>query len=281
MTRRSEFRSRLFASFTVILAAGSLVAFGSAEPEEKEKKKAEQTPPEKVAIPATVPKRPKPQRTAEAPKAESPTAKARPRAEASAKAAGNPRLPKLLAEVEKKYADAATVLAEFEQVNKVAALNRTEKTSGNIAVKRPGKVRWQTLLPEPNLFVSDGRTYWFYTPPFDEEEPGQVIIRQSNEVQSELANALLSGSFSKTEGMKIEEKSPSHFVLHPKKGSAGTVREAEVHVDPEKKLIERVVLEHEGGNRSDIRLSEIQLGKPLEDRMFHFTPPPNTERIDP
>jgi outer membrane lipoprotein-sorting protein len=42
-----------------------------------------------------------------------------------------------------------------------------------------------------------------------------------------------------------------------------------------------VKLEHRGGNRSEIKLSNIELGSALPDELFRFVAPPNTDRINP
>lgn len=188
-------------------------------------------------------------------------------------------LPALLQEVEAKYAKAATLQAEFSQVNEVAAMGTKKTSSGVILVKRPDKLRWETLKPDMNLLVSDGRKFWFYTPPFEPGERGQVIVRRSNQTNSKLANALLSGHFSVAREMRIEQQGTSRFVLTPKPRSAGTVIKAEIEIDPGLKLIQKVVLDHQGGNRSEITLSKIELGKALGDEAFAFTPPPNTDEV--
>src|SRR5206468_1371 len=95
-----------------------------------------------------------------------------------------------------------------------------------------------------------------------------------------LANALLAGSLSVARQMKVQQKDASHFILTPKPGTAGTVAQAEIEVDPEKKLIDKVILNHKGGNRSEISLSDIKLGEDLKEDSFNFTPPPNTDKVD-
>jgi outer membrane lipoprotein-sorting protein len=66
----------------------------------------------------------------------------------------------------------------------------------------------------------------------------------------------------------------------PKKGTAGTVRAAEITVDLQKHEISEVKLEHRGGNRSEIKLSQISIGTELPDPLFHFIVPPNTDRME-
>lgn len=192
------------------------------------------------------------------------------------------QLPALLKEVEALYAKAGTLSADFTQINEIASLQVKKPSSGVIRAKRPDKIRWETHKPDMNVLVSDGHTFWFYTPPMDEGDRGQVIERKSSQIQSKLANALLSASFSGgpvTRTMKIQQTGPGAFTLTPKKGTAGTVLEAKVEVDEQKKIIKKVVLSHQDGNRTEILLTNIELGKPMRDEDFVFTPPPNTDRV--
>jgi outer membrane lipoprotein carrier protein len=186
-------------------------------------------------------------------------------------------LPPLLKEVEAKYTKAATLFAKFAQTKEIASLKMKKQSSGDLWVKRPDKFRWQTLEPDPNILVSDGKTYWFYTPPFDEDERGQLIIRKSSQVQSKLLTALLSGAFSTTKDLTVTKKGEADFLLTPKPGTAGDVLKATVTISPTDKTITRVVLDHKGGNRSEISLTEIHLGPPAEDALFKFDPPTQTE----
>lgn len=204
---------------------------------------------------------------------------------ADAKPAIKPaRLPKLLEEVEAKYTAAKTLKADFVQKNESAILQKTKTSSGKLMAKRPGKVRWETLEPadDKNQLISDGKRFWLYTPPMFEDEHGTVLVSDSSTTVPPLANALLSGSFSMARQMKIDQKSPSRFALVPnKKGSAGTVKRAEIEIRVADHLIEKVILEHEGGNRSEVTLSAIQLGEELPESTFQFVKPPNTDETNP
>lgn len=189
-------------------------------------------------------------------------------------------LPQVLQDLEVKYIRAVTLQADFTQINEIAALKTKKTSSGVLMVKRPNKLRWETLKPDLNLLVSDGRHFWFYTPPFDEGEHGQVIEKKSSEINSKLANALISGSFSAAGDMKIRQESPSTFLLVPKAGTAGTVSRAEIEIDPAEGVIRKVTLEHKGGNRSEITLSKIELGKKIGDDAFVFDAPPGTDKVE-
>jgi len=182
--------------------------------------------------------------------------------------------------VQAQYQKSAGIQAQFNQSTEIRATKQTKRAKGRIWIKRPGKLRWETLEPDPNILVSDGKVYWFYTPPFDSGERGQVIIRKKSQVQTQFLNGLLSGTFDFGKGsVEISEKSKSVFVLKPKPGSAGDVLTAEVEIEPLKKMISRVTLTHTSGNTTRIELQEIILASKLEDSLFHFSIDKNTDKI--
>lgn len=190
------------------------------------------------------------------------------------------QIPPLLKEVEANYAKAGTIYANFEQTSFSAAMNATKPSSGNIVIKRPNKLRWQTLKPDASLLVSDGIHAWFYTPPFDPSEQGQYTEIPASQIRSKLANALLSGEFQENSDLTIKAISDREFTLKPKPGTAGTVKEARVEIDPKSKTVVRVQLTHSDGNRADIHLNEIKLGDKYGDDVFVFKPPPGTQKMD-
>ena len=192
------------------------------------------------------------------------------------------KLPLLLEKVEAKYTAAKTMKADFTQKNDSAILQKSTVSTGKLSAKRPGKVRWETLEPDKNLLVSNGQKFWFYQHPMFEDERGQVIVSKSSSTVPPLANALLAGSFSMVRQMKIDQKTPSRFALIPnKKGTAGTVILAEIEIRLADKLIEKVILEHKGGNHTEMTLTNIQLGDDIPDSMFTFVAPANTDEVDP
>lgn len=188
-------------------------------------------------------------------------------------------MPALLIQVEQKYAAAKQFSAEFTQVKEISALKQTKTSSGKIYIRFPNLLRWETLKPDPTTLVGDGKKYWVYTPPFDPSENGQVIVQDALEIQSDVATALLSGSFSKLKSLQIHALKNSEFRIIPRTGTAGDVKEATISVDSKSKTIRKVVLKHMGGNITTLELAQIKLGDPIPDLQFKFTPPPKTDVI--
>jgi outer membrane lipoprotein carrier protein len=188
-------------------------------------------------------------------------------------------VPAELLAIEKKYVAAKTLEAEFKQKDDVKMTGAKKESSGVLMIRHPNQFRWETLRPDKNLLVSDGHKFWFYTPPFEAGERGQVIERRTNEVQSELANALLAGSFSRIRGVDIQKISPTKFRLIPQEGVAGSVKTAELDIDPKNNVIERLELEHQGGNKTEIKLQNVKLSAKLSDSFFKFATPPGTDVV--
>ena len=194
------------------------------------------------------------------------------------------KIPPILKKVEEKYKKAKTVKAKFHQVNHLVAYDRKKKSSGELFIKRPNRVKWVTKDPDQNLFVSNGEKFWFYTPPFDEDSRGQVIIRDSNKVQSQLMNQLLMGSFEfENDSVEVIQYRKDAFILKPKKGTAATVEKAWIFLSKKDQFIHKVVLEHypiekgKKGNWSEISLDAIELGVALDSDLFEFEVPPKTD----
>lgn len=189
-------------------------------------------------------------------------------------------LPPLLEQVQKEYQKSAGIEAEFDQLTQIKSTKNSKKSQGKIWIKHPNKLRWETISPDQNILVSDGKYFWFYTPPFEKGDRGQVIIKKSAQVQTQFLNALLSGSFdfSKTK-TQIETKSPNVFLLKPSANTAGDVKTAEVTINDVSKKIEKVTLVHYSGNETTIQLKQIKLTNKFSESLFQFVPDRNTDQI--
>jgi outer membrane lipoprotein carrier protein len=79
---------------------------------------------------------------------------------ADAEAAG-----RVLAErVQKFYEKTRDFSASFEQAYKYKAMQRVQRSSGTVQVKKPGMMRWDYVQPYEKHFVLDGRSLWMHEP---------------------------------------------------------------------------------------------------------------------
>jgi outer membrane lipoprotein carrier protein len=64
--------------------------------------------------------------------------------------------------VDRHYNALHTLQTDFIEKYSGNGINRTE--SGTLWIKRPGRMRWEYREPRSKLFISDGKTAWFYAP---------------------------------------------------------------------------------------------------------------------
>jgi chaperone LolA len=78
--------------------------------------------------------------------------------------------------------------SDFVQTVQDSREQVTEKTTGTLAIKRPGKFRWDYAKPHQQTIVSDGKRIWVYDPELE-----QVTIRSVDQTISGTPAMLLSG----------------------------------------------------------------------------------------
>ena len=66
--------------------------------------------------------------------------------------------------LQRKIDSVSDFQAAFTQVTESGVLGRKHTERGQVAIKKPGKMRWDYENPEKKLFISDGRQVYLYTP---------------------------------------------------------------------------------------------------------------------
>ena len=66
--------------------------------------------------------------------------------------------------VQTHYQQVKDFTADFEQAYVGGALKRKTVERGTVAIRKPGRMRWEYAAPEKKLFVSDGTRMYFHVP---------------------------------------------------------------------------------------------------------------------
>jgi len=66
--------------------------------------------------------------------------------------------------VQTHYQSVKDFTADFEQSYMGGALKRKTVERGTVAIRKPGRMRWDYTAPEKKLFVSDGTRMYFHVP---------------------------------------------------------------------------------------------------------------------
>ena len=82
-----------------------------------------------------------------------------------------------------------TMQAQFNQVVQDGHGQILQQSSGQMALSRPGKFRWDTQKPSHQLLIADGQKIWFY-----DQELQQVTLQNQHKAHSSSPAMLLDGS---------------------------------------------------------------------------------------
>jgi outer membrane lipoprotein carrier protein len=182
----------------------------------------------------------------------------------------------LVQRVEERHARTADLVARFTQTYRSGMLGREIVERGVVSIKRPGRMRWEYKDPEAKLFVSDGRTFYFYVP-----ADRQVIVSEQDTERS-LAARLLSGrgglldEFSASLEEPLEE-GVVRLKLVPRREQADV---ATAYVDAETTgRIRTILIQDVQGNRTRFRFENVRENTGLDDRLFRFEVPRGVEVV--
>lgn len=183
-------------------------------------------------------------------------------------AGGEAALDRFLAEVE-------TFRADFTQTVVDAEGRTLQEVRGTLAVRKPGRFRWDYREPYEQVIVADGREIWMY-----DAELGQVTVRPLDSTLASTPAMLLSGSGDLREHSGIEDLGESGglawIALLPR------VRDTEFEAVRIGFLgVELAIMELVDGFGQTTRIAFTRVARNVEidDGVFRFVPPPGADVI--
>jgi outer membrane lipoprotein carrier protein len=168
-----------------------------------------------------------------------------------------------------------TMNASFSQVVK-AKKHEVSRSSGTMALFRPGRFRWETKKPMEQLVVADGKHLWIYDVDLE-----QVTVKKQEQGVGGTAGLFLSGyddtvarDFDVT---TYEEGDKQYFDLHAKSSKANFQRVKLIFVGERLKGME---LYDQLGQHTDVNLSNIKHNPTLSTALFKFKTPKGVDVVD-
>lgn len=163
---------------------------------------------------------------------------------------------------------------DFQQTIFGANGDVIQRSSGKMALKRPGKFRWYTLKPNKQLLVADGKNLWIYDVDLE-----QATVRQQDQGIGESPALLLSGTsaiLSKEFTVdKLRSKVGERYKLLPK-ASSGSFKMVLLHFE-HNKLIGMDLYDK---LEQHIKLAFSQVStQSAANKLFNFIPPKGVDVI--
>lgn len=188
---------------------------------------------------------------------------------------------RLAGSVDRHYNTLSSMQADFTEVYKGGGMTRTE--SGTMWLKKPGKMRWQYRFPREKLFVTDGKTAWFYVP--GEKQARRAKVKDLDDLRSPLAYLLGKTKLQKEfEGLSpAPDKKPmvaGNTVLRGiPKSMSDRVSQVLLEITPTS-IISGIYVEELDGSSTEFRFQNERNNVQLADERFRFSPPPGVESME-
>lgn len=190
------------------------------------------------------------------------------------------QLTALASRVDKHYNNLKSMRAQFTETYNGSGITRKE--SGTLWLKQPGKMRWEYTEPRKKLFVSDGKTAWFYVP--GEQQARKAPVSKIDDIRSPLRFLL-----GKTKLLKefhelgfapnIQPAIPGDLVMRGSpKGMEDRVSQVVLEVNPEGR-IDRIMIEEIDGAITEFRFTDEVENLQVANNLFKFVPPPGVEIV--
>jgi outer membrane lipoprotein carrier protein len=205
----------------------------------------------------------------------------------------SPRAAATARALEARYHDAKTLQAIFLE-RYSDSRQGLQAESGKVYFSRPGRMRWEYESPEQKLFISDGKTVWFYVP--SDHTVTRAAIKESTDWRTPLA--LLTGKAKLSQlcqtldvsadvpaaqGNVVLRCRPRGEKAKPKASATdddasiapvdAQFDEVLLEVNPETGELADVRVVQPGGIELEYRFGNWQENLPLTESLFHFQAP--------
>jgi outer membrane lipoprotein carrier protein len=186
----------------------------------------------------------------------------------------------LVSKIQKFYDSTKDLHARFDQVLE-SGIGGKKKASGDVWLKKPGKMRWDYAKPEKKLMLSDGQTLWVYEP--EDEQAFKQDLRSSTlplSVSFLFGQGKLGDEFTIAVAQADGIGQPGDTVLKLVPKVATTAyRYLLFVVDPKSGLVRETVIYDQQGGTNRLTFSNVETNRGVEDGKFKFSVPAGTKVI--
>ncbi len=168
----------------------------------------------------------------------------------------------------------STMTADFKQIVK-AKQKIVSRSSGTMALQRPGRFRWKTVDPMAQLIVADGQKMWIY-----DVELEQVTVKKQDKGLGGTAALFLSGYDNQvSKDFDVTEKAEGKDTVFDLKAKAPKENFQRIKLIFSKDQLTGLELYDQLGQVTYVALSQIKSNNKLSTQLFQFKPPKGVDVV--
>jgi outer membrane lipoprotein carrier protein len=192
-----------------------------------------------------------------------------------------PDIHKIADQVDKHYNSMNSLQTNFTEVYRGGGMTRNE--TGVMYLKKPGRMRWDYESPTKKVFLTDGKTAWFYVP--GERQARKTSVKKLDDFRSPLRYLLGRTKLEKEfNGLSVMTSDKSltagNVVLSGiPKGMEDRVQETRLEIAPDGSIV-RISIEELDGSFTEFRFQQPRENVQVADAKFKFAAPPGVEVME-
>ncbi len=180
--------------------------------------------------------------------------------------------------VDKYYNQLQSLRTDFTEIYRGGGISRAE--SGVMYLKKPGRMRWDYETPRKKVFLTDGKTAWFYVP--GERQARRTPVKNLDDFRSPLRYLLGHTKLEKefknlslaTDGA---DAAPGDVALSGvPRGMEDRVQEVQLEIAPDGSIV-RILIQEVDGSSTEFRFQHPAQNVKVADASFKFVPPAGVE----
>ncbi len=179
-------------------------------------------------------------------------------------------LPTLLKGVEQRYNRAKTLQVQFIESYSVEGQPRKSE-SGELTLRKPGRMRWDYSAPAGKLFVSDGKDVYLFTPSTHRVE--KTKLKASEDMHAPMAFLLGKLDFAKEfRDFDLKPDGANYLIAAKAKTDQLPYEKIEMLVTPDDAIL-RLVVTGQDQSVLTFQFSGEKVNPPVNDALFKFKMP--------
>lgn len=183
--------------------------------------------------------------------------------------------------VQERYDATQNFAADFAQEMRIEAGGQVIKSSGQVWFKRPGRMRWVYVVPEPQTIIADGETLWIVQP-----ADNQVLKAPlAHAFESRTPVSFLLGVARIEQDFRATLLSPAadgrlRLQLDPAKSEDGSLGSLILDVDPNTYDVAAATIRDPLGNETRVELKGMRRNEEVDEALFRFERPAGMDVIE-
>jgi outer membrane lipoprotein carrier protein len=176
----------------------------------------------------------------------------------------------LLKGVEQHYNRAKTLQVHFVESYTVQGRARKSE-SGELTLRKPGRMRWDYTAPSGKLFISDGKDVYLYTPEAHRVE--KTKLKASDDMRAPLAFLLGKLDFAKDfRDFEVRPEGTQYLITAKAKNDSFPYEKVQMLVTPDYQ-IQRLIINLQSQSLLTFELDGEKLNPAVDDALFKFQMP--------